>query len=280
MIFISRLNPIQLFAKYVPNLSCIVIGFRVLWTVLKTEGGYQKSKRVFNQNCECLFDEKAEFLLKGGMDRSQPSEQRFWQDVDHPWADPLCAHRLWSPGEPLSKASGDQAAGGQDWPAVSRPGSACPLHSSSLPDDRSRLCSVGRQPQQEGEDLYGICLASKGRCPGGHLEKRRKCERLLIQAAIGPVFLDNARKFNKPEWEPMGREILTLAVRPKYHYFSHHFSKGLKIVGVMVNGNGKTNYVFFPHSKLWAPMHLTSPVYTVYTKFPTDASGTNWWPKV
>ena len=34
----------------------------------------------------------------------------------------------------------------------------------------------------------------------------------LMQAAIGPVFLDNARKFNKPEWEPMGREILTLAV--------------------------------------------------------------------
>ena len=26
------------------------------------------------------------------------------------------------------------------------------------------------------------------------------------------MFLDNARKFKKPEWEPMGREILTLAV--------------------------------------------------------------------
>ena len=35
---------------------------------------------------------------------------------------------------------------------------------------------------------------------------------IIVQAAIGPVFLDNARKFNKPEWEPMGREILTLAV--------------------------------------------------------------------
>ena len=63
-------------------------------------------------------------------------------------------------------------AGGQDRPAVRWPGPASPLHSASLPDDRSRLCSLRREPQQEGEDLYGICLASKGRCPGVHLEKK------------------------------------------------------------------------------------------------------------
>ena len=46
---------------------------------------------------------------------------------------------------------------------------------------------------------------------------------MFLQAAIGPVFLDNARKFNKPEWEPMGREILTLAVWKLlfFHIISH-----------------------------------------------------------
>ena len=33
-----------------------------------------------------------------------------------------------------------------------------------------------------------------------------------VQAALGPVFLDNAIKYGKTEWEPMGGEILTLAV--------------------------------------------------------------------
>ena len=33
-----------------------------------------------------------------------------------------------------------------------------------------------------------------------------------VQAALGPVFLDNAIKYGKKEWEPMGEEILTLAV--------------------------------------------------------------------
>ena len=47
--------------------------------------------------------------LQGGMDRPQPGEQRFWQDVDHPWANPLCSHWLWSSGECLSnlKIEGD-----------------------------------------------------------------------------------------------------------------------------------------------------------------------------
>ena len=33
-----------------------------------------------------------------------------------------------------------------------------------------------------------------------------------VQAALGPVFLDNCIKWNKEEWIPMGEEILTLAV--------------------------------------------------------------------
>ena len=33
-----------------------------------------------------------------------------------------------------------------------------------------------------------------------------------VQAALGPIFLDNAMKYGKKEWEPMGEEILTLAV--------------------------------------------------------------------
>merc|ERR1719206_1015314 len=33
-----------------------------------------------------------------------------------------------------------------------------------------------------------------------------------VQAALGPVFLDNAIKYGRKEWEPMGAEILTLAV--------------------------------------------------------------------
>ena len=33
-----------------------------------------------------------------------------------------------------------------------------------------------------------------------------------MTAALGPVFLDNCIKMGKTEWEPMGGEILTLAV--------------------------------------------------------------------
>merc|ERR1711868_139286 len=33
-----------------------------------------------------------------------------------------------------------------------------------------------------------------------------------VQAALGPVFLDNCIKWGKDEWIPMGEEILTLAV--------------------------------------------------------------------
>ena len=33
-----------------------------------------------------------------------------------------------------------------------------------------------------------------------------------VQAALGPVFLDNCIKYGKDEWQPMGEEILTLAV--------------------------------------------------------------------
>ena len=33
-----------------------------------------------------------------------------------------------------------------------------------------------------------------------------------VQAALGPVFPDNAIKYGRKEWEPMGAEILTLAV--------------------------------------------------------------------
>ena len=33
-----------------------------------------------------------------------------------------------------------------------------------------------------------------------------------VQAALGPVFLDNCIKYGKEEWQPMGEEILTLAV--------------------------------------------------------------------
>ena len=33
-----------------------------------------------------------------------------------------------------------------------------------------------------------------------------------VQAALGPVFLDNCIKYGKEDWKPMGEEILTLAV--------------------------------------------------------------------
>lgn len=33
-----------------------------------------------------------------------------------------------------------------------------------------------------------------------------------VQAALGPIFLDNALKYGRTEWQPMGEEILTLAV--------------------------------------------------------------------
>ena len=33
-----------------------------------------------------------------------------------------------------------------------------------------------------------------------------------VQAALGPIFLDNVIKYGRKEWEPMGSEILTLAV--------------------------------------------------------------------
>jgi len=33
-----------------------------------------------------------------------------------------------------------------------------------------------------------------------------------VQAALGPIFLDNAIKYGRTEWQPMGEEILTLAV--------------------------------------------------------------------
>merc|ERR1719232_1110928 len=33
-----------------------------------------------------------------------------------------------------------------------------------------------------------------------------------VQAALGPVFLDNCIKYGREEWQPMGEEILTLAV--------------------------------------------------------------------
>jgi NhaP-type Na+/H+ or K+/H+ antiporter len=33
-----------------------------------------------------------------------------------------------------------------------------------------------------------------------------------VQAALGPIFLDNAIKYGKTEWIPIGEEILTLAV--------------------------------------------------------------------
>jgi len=33
-----------------------------------------------------------------------------------------------------------------------------------------------------------------------------------VQAALGPIFLDNVLKYGRKEWEPMGNEILTLAV--------------------------------------------------------------------
>ena len=33
-----------------------------------------------------------------------------------------------------------------------------------------------------------------------------------VQAALGPVFLDNAIKYGKEDWVPMGGEVLTLAV--------------------------------------------------------------------
>jgi len=63
--------------------------------------------------------------------------------------------------------------------------------------------------------MIGVVFAVSG----GNLNKKEKIfmafawlPKAAVQAAIGPVFLDNARKFNKPEWEPMGREILTLAV--------------------------------------------------------------------
>ena len=63
--------------------------------------------------------------------------------------------------------------------------------------------------------MLGVVIAVSG----GTLNSKEKLfmafawlPKAAVQAAIGPVFLDNARKFNKPEWEPMGREILTLAV--------------------------------------------------------------------
>merc|ERR1719278_1718305 len=63
--------------------------------------------------------------------------------------------------------------------------------------------------------MLGVVIAVSG----GTLNTKEKLfmafawlPKAAVQAAIGPVFLDNARKFNKPEWEPMGREILTLAV--------------------------------------------------------------------
>ena len=49
--------------------------------------------------------------------------------------------------------------GGQDWPAVSRPGSRSSLHSSCLQNAWGCLRGLRRQPEQEGEDLHGFCLA-------------------------------------------------------------------------------------------------------------------------
>ena len=37
--------------------------------------------------------------LKGGLDWPQPSEQRLWENVDHPRADSFCSHWLWSSGD-------------------------------------------------------------------------------------------------------------------------------------------------------------------------------------
>ena len=37
--------------------------------------------------------------LKGGLDGPQSSEQRVWQNVDHPRADSFCSHWLWSSGD-------------------------------------------------------------------------------------------------------------------------------------------------------------------------------------
>jgi len=81
-------------------------------------------------------------------------------------------------------------------------------------------------PQSAGKGLAVLATALIFRMlgvvfavSGGNLNKKEKIfmafawlPKAAVQAAIGPVFLDNARKFNKPEWEPMGREILTLAV--------------------------------------------------------------------
>ena len=63
--------------------------------------------------CECLLNDALSVkmnvylttsLMQGGMDRPQPSEQRFWQDVDYPRTNPLCPHWLWSPGGFLSNS--------------------------------------------------------------------------------------------------------------------------------------------------------------------------------
>jgi NhaP-type Na+/H+ or K+/H+ antiporter len=63
--------------------------------------------------------------------------------------------------------------------------------------------------------MIGVVIAVSG----GVLNTKEKIfmafawlPKAAVQAAIGPVFLDNARRYGRTEWEPMGREILTLAV--------------------------------------------------------------------
>ena len=139
--------------------------------------------------------------LKGGLDGPQSGEQRLWENVDHTRADSFCSHWLWSSGDskavwirPISvsclirtsgkdihsqpdstslekKRNNEIFQGGQDWPTVSREGSGRPRHRLDLQDARRRLRRVRGQPQQEGEDLHGLRLASQGGCSGMSYKK-------------------------------------------------------------------------------------------------------------
>ena len=64
------------------------------------------------------------------------------------------------------KRNNEIFSGGQDRPTVSREGSGRPRHRLDLQDAWRRLRRVRGQPQQEGEDLHGLRLASQGGCSG------------------------------------------------------------------------------------------------------------------
>ena len=99
-------------------------------------------------------------LIQGGLDRSQPGEQRFWQDVDHPWADPLCSDRLRSSGESKIGFKDLWHMAGPRWTRLTR----------SQPAGVSQFSS---------QLLSSECLGLSSRSPAATWTRRRRSSWLL-----------------------------------------------------------------------------------------------------